>query len=93
MDEPRPLYPEITPHRSGRQRLSDLRDLHFQKCGNPDGKRAVVLHAGPGGGISPFLRQGHDPARYRIILFDQRGCGQSTPHAGLEQNATSDLVA
>ena len=59
MDEPRPLYPEITPHRSGRQRLSDLRDLHFQKCGNPDGKRAVVLYAGPGGGISPFLRQGH----------------------------------
>ena len=57
------------------------------------GKPAVVLHGGPGGGITPAMRQGHDPARYRIITFDQRGCGQSTPHAELGENTTWDLVA
>ena len=89
----RPLYPEIGPYRSGRLRVSTLHDLYFEECGNPDGKPALVLHGGPGGGISPFLRQGHDPARYRIILFDQRGCGQSTPYASLQDNTTWDLVS
>ncbi|NTT88172.1 prolyl aminopeptidase [Tabrizicola fusiformis] len=89
----RPLYPEITPYRSGRLRVSDLHELYFEECGNPQGIPALVLHGGPGGGISPFLRQGHDPARYRIILMDQRGAGQSTPHACLEENTTWDLVA
>lgn len=93
MSERRTLYPEISPYRTGRLRVSDVHELYFEECGNPDGKPALVLHGGPGGGISPFLRQGHDPARYRIILFDQRGCGQSTPHACLEQNTTWDLVA
>jgi proline iminopeptidase len=88
-----PLYPAITPYRTGRLRVSDLHELYFEECGNPNGKPALVLHGGPGGGISPFLRQGHDPARYRIILFDQRGCGQSTPHASLQENTTWDLVA
>lgn len=89
----RPLYPEITPYHSGRLRVSDLHELHYEECGNPQGIPALVLHGGPGGGISPFLRQGHDPARYRIILMDQRGAGQSTPHACLEENTTWDLVA
>lgn len=89
----RPLYPAITPYRTGRLRVSDLHEIYFEECGNPNGKPALVLHGGPGGGISPFLRQGHDPARYRIILFDQRGCGQSTPHASLQENTTWDLVA
>lgn len=93
MAERRNLYPEIAPYREGRLKVSDLHDLHFEECGNPGGKPALVLHGGPGGGISAFLRQGHDPARYRIILFDQRGCGKSTPHACLTQNTTWDLVS
>ena len=93
MTDRRPLYPEITPYRTGRMQVSDLHEIYFEECGNPSGKPALVLHGGPGGGISPFLRQGHDPAKYRIILFDQRGCGQSTPHASLIDNTTWDLVA
>lgn len=91
--ERRPLYPAIAPYHSGRLRVSPLHDLYYEECGNPQGIPALVLHGGPGGGISPFLRQGHDPARYRIILMDQRGCGQSTPHASLDENTTWDLVA
>jgi proline iminopeptidase len=89
----RPLYPETAPYATGRLRVSAVHELYYEECGNPAGKPAVVLHGGPGGGISPFLRQGHDPARYRIILVDQRGCGQSTPHASLQENTTWDLVA
>ena len=93
MAERRGLYPEITPYRSGRLRVSDLHELYYEECGNPAGKPALVLHGGPGGGMSAFLRQGHDPARYRIILFDQRGCGKSTPHASLVDNTTWHLVS
>lgn len=93
MTERRGLYPEISPYRKGRLRVSDLHEIYYEECGNPAGKPALVLHGGPGGGISPFLRQGHDPAKYRIILFDQRGCGQSTPHASLVDNTTWHLVA
>ena len=92
-DHRRKLFTEIAPYATGRLRVSALHELYYEECGNPDGKPAVVLHGGPGGGISPFLRQGHDPARYRIILFDQRGCGQSTPYASLVENTTWDLVA
>jgi len=88
----RPLYPAIAPYRTGRLKVSDLHEIYFEECGNPAGKPALVLHGGPGGGISAFLRQGHDPARYRIILFDQRGCGLSIPHASLEANTTWDLI-
>lgn len=73
--------------------MSALHSLYYEECGNPAGKPVIVLHGGPGSGISPFLRQGHDPARYRIILMDQRGTGQSTPFANLEANTTWDLVA
>jgi proline iminopeptidase len=93
MTERHPLYPPLQPYNCGRLRVSALHEIYFEECGNPQGKPAVVLHGGPGGGISKFLHQMHDPAAYRIILFDQRGCGQSTPHAELAENTTWDLVA
>mgnify|MGYP006276026749 CR=1 FL=1 len=93
MPDLRSFYPEIAPYCSGRLRVSDLHELHFEEAGNPAGKPVIVLHGGPGGGITPFLRRLHDPAHYRIVLFDQRGCGQSTPHAELRENTTWDLVA
>ena len=93
MPDLRSFYPEIAPYRSGRLRVSNLHELHFEEAGNPAGKPVVVLHGGPGGGITPFLRRLHDPAHYRIVLFDQRGCGQSSPHAELRENTTWDLVA
>lgn len=89
----RSFYPELQPCDRGRLKVSDLHEIYYEQCGNPHGQPAVVLHGGPGGGISPFLRQLHDPGHYRIILFDQRGCGQSTPHAELRENTTWDLVA
>jgi proline iminopeptidase len=70
-----------------------VHDLYFEECGNPDGKPVVFLHGGPGGGSEPKQRRFFDPKRYRIILFDQRGCGKSTPHASLVDNTTWDLVA
>jgi proline iminopeptidase len=88
----RTLYPSIEPHSRGRLALTGGHEMYHEECGNPRGKAVVVLHGGPGGGISPFLRRFHDPAHYRIILFDQRGCGASTPHAGLEHNTTWHLV-
>ncbi|MFO1121963.1 MAG: prolyl aminopeptidase [Hyphomicrobiales bacterium] len=93
MAQRRSFHPPIQPFDRGRLRVSDLHEIYYEQCGNPDGQPAIVLHGGPGGGISPFLRQMHDPARYRIVLFDQRGCGQSTPHAELRENTTWDLVA
>jgi proline iminopeptidase len=88
----RSLYPEIEPYTRGRLQVSALHEIYFECCGNPKGKPVVVLHGGPGGGISPFLRRLHDPKLYNIILFDQRGCGQSTPFASLEENTTWHLV-
>ena len=88
----RTFYPELQPFNRGRLQVSALHEIYFEECGNPAGKPAVVLHGGPGGGISPFLRQMHDPRAYRIVLFDQRGCGESTPHAELTENTTWDLV-
>lgn len=92
MVQRRTFYPELQPFNRGRLQVSALHEIYFEECGNPAGKPAVVLHGGPGGGISPFLRQMHDPKAYRIVLFDQRGCGQSTPHAELAENTTWDLV-
>ena len=92
-NEPRlSLYPEIVPHRAGKLRVSSLHELYFEECGSPTGKPAVLLHGGPGGGINPVMRRYHDPGAYRIVLFDQRGCGRATPHASLEENTTWDLV-
>lgn len=89
----RGFYPEVQPYTCGRLRVSDLHEIYYEECGNPNGKPALVLHGGPGGGISPFLRRLHDPKAYRIILFDQRGCGQSTPNAELRENTTWHLVS
>jgi proline iminopeptidase len=87
------LYPDLEPYRTHRLRVSRLHELYVEECGNPDGKPVVLLHGGPGGGSSPKMRRFHDPARYRMVLFDQRGCGRSTPHAELEENTTWELVA
>ena len=86
------LYPEIEPYRTGRLRVSDVHDLHFEECGNPAGKPVVFLHGGPGGGTDGKMRRFFHPEKYRIVLFDQRGSGKSTPHASLEANTTWDLV-
>ncbi len=87
------LYPAIRPYRTGRLRVSPLHDLYFEESGNPAGKPVVFLHGGPGGGTSPAMRRFFNPKRYRIVLFDQRGCGRSRPHASLVDNTTWHLVA
>ena len=74
-------YPEIEPYRTGRLKVSDLHEIYFEECGNPDGKPVVHLHGGPGAGSQPIHRRNFDPAAYRIVSFDQRGAGKSTPHA------------
>ena len=88
-----PLYPDISHTRSGRLRVSAIHELYWEESGNPDGKPVVFLHGGPGGGTEARYRRFFDPKVYRIVLFDQRGCGKSTPHACLEENTTWDLVA
>lgn len=87
------FYPEIQPYNTLRLKVSNLHELYVEEVGNPKGKPVVFLHGGPGGGISPDHRRYFDPKTYRIILFDQRGCGQSTPFAELQENTTWDLVA
>jgi proline iminopeptidase len=89
----RTLYPEIEASRTGRLRVSDVHELYFEESGNPKGKPVVFVHGGPGGGTDAKQRRFFDPAHYRIVLFDQRGCGKSTPHASLEDNTTWHLVA
>jgi proline iminopeptidase len=88
----RSLYPSLEPRRTGRLAVSELHDLYWEESGHPDGLPVVALHGGPGGGSSPEMRRFFDPKRYRIILFDQRGCGRSTPHSELKDNTTWDLV-
>jgi len=87
------MYPPLEPHRTGRLPVSGGHELHFEECGDPAGKPVVFLHGGPGGGTEPRQRRFFHPERYRIVLFDQRGCARSTPHAGLEANTTWHLVA
>jgi proline iminopeptidase len=87
------LYPPIRPYRRGWLRVSARHELYFEECGNPQGKPAVFLHGGPGGGTTPAMRRFFNPRRYRIVLVDQRGCGKSRPHASLVENTTWDLVA
>src|SRR5687768_12624590 len=89
----RTLYPPIEPYRTGRMAVDAPHDLYFEECGNPRGQPVVFVHGGPGGGLDPKYRRFFDPAHYRIVLFDQRGCGQSTPHAELLHNTTWHLVA
>jgi proline iminopeptidase len=90
--ERRTLYPEIQPYRTGHLKVTGGHELYFEESGNPRGKPVVFLHGGPGGGTEAKMRRYFDPARYRIVLFDQRGCGKSTPFASLEENTTWHLV-
>lgn len=89
----RTLYPPIEPYASGTLDVGDGHSLYWERCGTPGGKPAVFLHGGPGGGISPGHRQQFDPDLYDVLLFDQRGCGRSTPFADLAANTTWHLVA
>ncbi|MBK0420556.1 prolyl aminopeptidase [Leucobacter sp. CSA2] len=98
MSEQRTLYPPIGPTEHGMLDVGDGQHLYWEVCGNPDGKPAVFLHGGPGGGCTPDHRRYFDPEQYRIVLFEQRGCGRSTPHASepgadLATNTTWHLVA
>ena len=88
----RELYPEIEPDRTRRIAVDALHQLHVEECGNPLGLPVVFLHGGPGAGVSPYHRRFFDPARYRIVLFDQRGAGKSTPSGELRDNTTAHLV-
>ncbi len=92
------LYPDIEPYDSGMLDVGEGNLMYWETCGNPDGKPAVVLHGGPGSGCNPWWRRFFDPAAYRIVLLDQRGCGRSTPHASdpdvdLATNTTHHLLA
>jgi proline iminopeptidase len=89
----RTLYPPIKPYQTGMLDVGDGHEIHYERVGRPGGKPAVFLHGGPGGGISPDHRRLFDPELYDVTLFDQRGCGRSRPHAGLEANTTWHLVA
>lgn len=88
-----PLYPPISPHATYELAVGAGHRIYVEESGRPDGIPAVFLHGGPGAGTAPSHRRFFDPDRYRIVLFDQRGCGRSTPHASLESNTTRDLVA
>lgn len=87
------LFPDIEPYVRHSIDVDTTHKLYVEECGNPDGIPVVFLHGGPGAGCEPFQRRFFDPTRYRIVLFDQRGCGQSTPHAELAGNTTQHLVA
>jgi proline iminopeptidase len=89
----RTLYPPIEPYDRGRLPVSPLHTIYYEQVGNPEGTPAVFLHGGPGGGIVPDYRRFFDPGAYRVVLFDQRGSGDSTPHASIEENTTWHLVA
>lgn len=86
------LYPPIDPYEQHMLDVGDGHSVYAEQCGNPDGIPVVVFHGGPGGGCSPAMRRYFDPTVYRIILFDQRGCGRSRPHASVENNTTQHLI-
>ncbi|WP_034796737.1 prolyl aminopeptidase [Hyphomonas beringensis] len=86
------LYPRLESRRSGRLRVSEIHEIYWEESGNPAGIPVIAVHGGPGGGSSPEMRRFFDPGKYRIILFDQRGCGRSTPHSELRENTTWDLI-
>lgn len=87
------MFPEIEPYKTGTLKVSALHTLYYEEAGNPKGQPILFVHGGPGGGIDASYRRYFDPKKWRVILFDQRGCGKSTPHAELRENTTWDLVA
>lgn len=87
------LYAPLEPTKTGMLAVSDLHTVYWEESGNATGMPVVVLHGGPGGGSQAVYRQYFDPAKYRIVMMDQRGCGKSTPHAELQDNNTQALVA
>ena len=87
------MYPEIQPYAHGFLNTEDGHQVYWELCGNPEGKPAIFLHGGPGSGCSAVHRRLFDPEHYKVLLFDQRGCGRSTPHASLDNNTTWHLVA
>jgi proline iminopeptidase len=88
----RSLYPALRPNRSGYLKVSALHEIYWEESGNPQGKPVVFLHGGPGGGTDPKMRRFFNPKKYRIVLFDQRGCGKSRPHASLIDNTTCSVA-
>ncbi|WP_274627396.1 prolyl aminopeptidase [Arvimicrobium flavum] len=86
------LFPELEPYDSGMLAVSDGHALYYEQCGNPGGRPIVFLHGGPGGGCKPRHRRYYDPSIWRIVLFDQRGCGRSAPHGVIDNNTTQHLV-
>ena len=90
---PTDLYSPFDAYQTDFLPVSDLHTLHYEQSGNPQGKPVVILHGGPGGGMNAAYRRYFDPAKWRIVQFSQRGCGQSKPFAGLRENTTWDLVA
>jgi proline iminopeptidase len=87
------LYPELKPYQRHSLKVSELHELYIDEAGNPDGIPVLFVHGGPGGGCDDSSRRFYDPALYRIVTFDQRGCGRSTPHGELSDNTTQDLIA
>lgn len=87
------LYPEIQPYLEGYLKVCDIHEIFYEVCGNPQGQPVVFLHGGPGGGSQASYRRYFDPKKYKIVLFDQRGCGKSKPFSELRENTTWDLVS
>src|SRR3990167_2098989 len=87
------LYPEIEPYKTGYLKLDGYHQMYWEESGNPKGLPVLVIHGGPGGGSSPSHRRFFDPSHYRIILYDQRGAGQSLPYGDLKDNTTPHLIA
>lgn len=86
------LFPEIKPYKRHQLKVSEIHELYVDEAGNPDGLPVLFVHGGPGGACDASSRRFYDPAHYRIVTFDQRGCGRSTPHGSLEENTTQDLI-
>ena len=87
------LYPKINPYNKFNLKVSDLHTIYIEESGAKNGKPVIFLHGGPGGGIEPIYHQYFNPKKWRIIIFDQRGCGKSSPHSELRENTTWDLVS
>ena len=87
------LYPELKPYKRHQLKVSDLHELYLDEAGNPDGLPVLFVHGGPGGACDGSSRRFYDPSKFRIISFDQRGCGRSTPHGELEGNDTANLIS